>query len=312
MIRHLPYFAVVAEEQHFQRAAERLRITQSALSRRIQLLEDELGVKLFERLARGIRLTPAGESFYNDVRKVQLDLDQARTRARNIALGQLGRVDVAIAPGPVSHPIVSRMFRTLRERRPALQINMKMIYSEEQIGALQSQLVDVGILYKVTSEKWLTYTPIASDRLTIAIPADHPLATKPSLKLEDLEDQPMIWPTRSHSPHLHDRLLATMYNRGISPRIEVEVHSTESTISIVAMGVALGFISQSLAYLAPPSVVVRDIEDCAIELPLCMAWRSNNGSPILEHFASALAHTLETETATQALAPARLGGRRRA
>jgi DNA-binding transcriptional LysR family regulator len=297
MIRHLPYFAVVAQEQHFQRAAEKLRITQSALSRRIQLLEEELGVKLFERLARGIRLTPAGESFYNDVCKVQLDLEQAKTRARNISLGQLGRVNVAVAPSAVSHPIVAQMFKMLRERHPAVQINMKMIYSEEQILALQSQRVDVGILYGLTSEKWLTYTPIAADRLSIAIPADHPLAKKRHLRLKDLDNQPMIWPTRSHSPHLHDRLLSTMYNRGISPRVEVEVHSTESTISIVAMGVALGFISQTLAHLAPDAVVIRDIEDLVIELPLCMAWRSSEASPILDHFASALAAALEASCA---------------
>jgi DNA-binding transcriptional LysR family regulator len=297
MIRHLPYFAVVAQEQHFQRAAEKLRITQSALSRRIQLLEEELGVKLFERLARGIRLTPAGESFYNDVCKVQLDLEQAKTRARNISLGQLGWVNVAVAPSAVSHPIVARMFKTLRAAQPDIQINMKMIYSEEQIRELQSQAVDVGVMYKLTSEPWLTYSPIAIDRLVVAIPADHPLARKMPLRLKDLADVPFIWPTRSHSPRLYDRLLTAMNIQGVSPRIEIEVHSTESVLSIVAMGMAVGFISQTLAHLAPAGAVVRELEDLVIELPLCMAWRTSHASTILDHFTAALAAAMEASCA---------------
>jgi DNA-binding transcriptional LysR family regulator len=311
MIRHLPFFAIVAEEQHFQRAADRLRITQSALSRRIQLLEEELEVKLFERLSRGVRLTPAGESFYKDVRKVQYDLDQAKDRARGIMLGQHGRVDVAINPSGVNNPVVSRMFRLLRERRPEVQINTKMIYSEEQLGALHSNEIALGVLYQLTTQKGISYAPIDVDRLVLAMPAEHPLARKRALRLADLEEVSFIWPTRAHSPRLADRLIAACHARGFSPKIDVEVHSTESVVSIVAMGMAVGFITTNQMWQAPASVVVRSIEDLTVELPLCLAWRSDYASPILAHFISALeaaVHDIKTTNAEGQAAPAKSAG----
>jgi DNA-binding transcriptional LysR family regulator len=288
VIRHLPFFAVVAEEQHFQRAADRLRITQSALSRRIQLLEEELEVKLFERLARGVRLTPAGESFYKDVRRVQHALDQAQERARNISQGKHGRINIAVNPSGVSNPIVSRMFRLMREQRPDIQINMAMTYSEEQLTALHGSEIDIGVLYQLTAEKGLTYAPIDVDRLVLAMPADHPLAKKPKLWLADFADASFIWPTRAHSPRLSDRMIAACHARGFSPKIDVEVHSTESVVNIVAMGAAVGCITSNQAWQAPASVVVRAVEDFEMELPLCLAWRSEYSSPILDHFRSAL------------------------
>jgi DNA-binding transcriptional LysR family regulator len=299
MIRHLPYFAVVAEEQHFQRAADRLRITQSALSRRIQLLEEELEVKLFERLARGVRLTPAGESFYNDVRRFQVDLEQAKARARNIMQGRQGRVDVGLAPSAVSNPVVAGMFRVLRKAHPEIQINIQLIYSEEQLTALQAQSIDIGVLYLLSPSKGLSHRSIGPDRLVLAMPADHPLAHKRQLRMADLAETPFIWPTRSHSPRLYDRLIAACQARGLTPKIEIEVHSAESVLSIVAMGLAVGFLSQTLAGQAPPGVVVRDVPDFGVELPLCLAWRANDGSPILRHFGEALDAAIARDRAAE-------------
>lgn len=289
MIRHLPYFAVVAEEEHFQRAADRLNITQSALSRRIQLLEEELGVLLFERLARGVRLTAAGESFHRDVRKVQADLEAAKERARGIMTGLSGQITVAVNPSGVNNPVVRRVFAALRERHPDIQVHMKMIYSEEQIGALHENAVDVGILYKFSEEKGLTYAPMDIDRLVLAMPADHPLATKPSLRLEDLRDMPFIWPTRAHSPRLFDQLIGVFQSRGFSPSIGVEVHSTESVLAIVAMGQSVGFITPNLASMAPPTVTIRTIADFSIDLPICAAWRTDSRQPFLAQFSQTLA-----------------------
>jgi DNA-binding transcriptional LysR family regulator len=288
MIRHLPHFAIVAEEEHFQRAAERLGITQSALSRRVQLLEEELGVKLFERKARGVRLTPAGESFYNDVRKVQAALEEAKLRAQNIMLGRRGRVEVGLAPNAVSNPIVGRMFRIIRAENPDVEVAMKLIYSEDQLHSLQMQRIDFGILYKVSDEKWLSYAPVSEDRLMLAIPAAHALARKRRLRIADLGAIPFIAPSRAHSPRIFDRLIATCHASGFSPNIEVEVHSEESALSIVAMGFAAGFVSRHHKALAPHGVVVREIEDFAFSLPLSLAWRSDFASPVVAHFNAAL------------------------
>src|SRR5579871_6337809 len=130
--RHLPYFVVVAQEEHFQRAADRLGITQSALSRRVQLLEEELGFQLFERRPRGVKLSPAGACFYKDVRQYMINLRQSVERARNVVMGAGGQITVGINPSSASNPHVMRMFKKFREDHGSVGLNLKMIYSDQQ------------------------------------------------------------------------------------------------------------------------------------------------------------------------------------
>jgi len=286
--RHLPYFAVVAEEQHFQRAADRLGVTQSALSRRIQLLEHELGVKLFERSARGVKLSPAGESFYDDVCKIRSDLARATNRARGAMRGELGRVNFAINPSASYSPLVIRLLQIFRKQNSLIELNMEMSYSEEQVVRLEAGTIDVGLLYQFRFAPNLTYTDVSSDRLLLILSKDEPLALKPALSVEDLETLDFVWPRRSHSPRVSDWMIAACNRAGFSPRISMEVDTVESVMNIVAIGVGAGFAMEFQVDRLPPSVIAREVDWLTLEAPLCLAWRSDNDSPVLPRFAEAL------------------------
>jgi LysR family transcriptional regulator, benzoate and cis,cis-muconate-responsive activator of ben and cat genes len=286
--RHLPYFAIVAEEQHFQRAADRLGVTQSALSRRIQLLEHELGVKLFERTARGVKLTPAGEIFYGDVCKIRRELGNATNRARSAVRGELGVINFAINPSASSSPLAIRMLQLFRTENSKIDLNMEMSYSEEQVLRLETGSIDVGLLYKFRSAPTLTYTHVSRDRLVLILSRTEPLAEKPRLSVADLENLEFVWPRRSHSPRLSDWMISACNRAGFSPKICMEVESVESVINIIAIGVGAGFAMQYQADGLPPSVVARNVEGLRIEAPLCLAWRSDYRSPILARIVAAL------------------------
>jgi DNA-binding transcriptional LysR family regulator len=287
--RHLQYFVAVAEESHFQRAAERLGITQSALSRRIQILEAELGVPLFERLPRGVRLTQAGEIFYQDVRIIERQLDQAKLRAQRVNRGTLGRLNIAINPSGVSNPIVIDTVRIFRSRYPDVETKIDFMYSEAQIPALRNGSLDLGMMYQFTQEPGLNYASVDRDRLVLALPQSSPLAGKERLRLADLNGMPFIWPARAHSPHLFDHMIATCNSGKLSPKIIMEVHSMESVLSIVAIGLAAGFVTTNQIAQVPPSVAIREIEDFTLQLALSVAWRPEYASPVLDNFLSALA-----------------------
>jgi DNA-binding transcriptional LysR family regulator len=286
--RHLPYFAIVAEEQHFQRAADRLGITQSALSRRIQLLEDELGFKLFERLARGVRLSSAGQNFYNDVVRIRRDIDNATASARDIVLGKQGRLKIAISPTAVSSPVVQMAIQRFRKANINVEIDLRIMYSEDQITFLTSGIVDAGIIYFHSQYPNLSYKELSVEKLFLAMPKSDPLSARETLRLADLAETRFIWPERAHSPQLYDNLIAKWNAMGLTPKIAIEVQSGEAALDVVATGLAAGFVMSHLITRVPPSVVVREISDTTIEIPLFLVWRSNYKSPILNHFTSEL------------------------
>src|ERR1700761_2347279 len=128
MIRHLPYFVVVAEEQHFQRAAQRLNVAQPALSRRIRNLEQELGgVPLFVRMPRGVRLTPSGEALLEDARRILAAADKARDRAQSIMKGDVGALRVGCSAGALRHEGIGDLLSAFRSAFPGIRLEAALL-----------------------------------------------------------------------------------------------------------------------------------------------------------------------------------------
>ena len=134
-LRHLRYFVHVAEEQHYGRAAERLRIAQPALSRQIQDLEEEIGFKLFDRLPRGVKISAAGKSFLVDARRILHEVNEAAAHAKRVASGQSGTLRVESVSW---HGVVPDSFREFRARQPDAELQLKPSSSAEQTEAVHS------------------------------------------------------------------------------------------------------------------------------------------------------------------------------
>src|ERR1700682_5235320 len=207
-LRHLRYFVGVAEEQHFGRAAERLRVAQPSLSRQIQDLERELGFALFDRLSRGVRLNAAGKLFLTDARRILQDVKEAKRRAERIALGKAGTLRIGIATAVSWHGLVVDSFREFRRRLPDAELELHHLLSVHQAEAILSGRLDAGFAASLTPwHKDLAHWEFAQDRMLLAMPKGHPLTKRKTVRLRDLRNIPFVWFPRWVNPVFYDRMM---------------------------------------------------------------------------------------------------------
>jgi DNA-binding transcriptional LysR family regulator len=175
-LRHLRYFVAVGEEQHYGRAARRLRVAQPALSRQIQDLEEEVGFKLFERLPRGVKLSAAGKLFLEDARRILQEVNEAAARAGRVARGHSGTLRLGFAENASWRGVVPDSFRRFREQQPAAELQLQPAASLEQLEAIRSGRLDAGFVnFMPKADPELDQLPVAIQHVELAAPKRHPL-----------------------------------------------------------------------------------------------------------------------------------------
>src|SRR6266550_3566564 len=296
-LRHLRYFVRVAEEQHYGRAAERLRIAQPALSRQIQDLEEEIGFKLFDRLPRGVKLSAAGKSFLVDARRILHEVNEAAARAKRVASGQSGTLRVGFVESVSWHGVVPDSFREFRERQPDAELQLKPASSLEQTEAVHSGRLDAGFVFTIANiGRELAQLPIASLSLMLVVPKGHPLTKFKNLRLRDLNDAAFVWFPRRESPAYYDRLMHECFRGGLkSPHIVQEAVNEATILSLVSCRLGVAFVSGATRWRCPESVALLTVTDLKLPLPLALIWRKDNLSPLLEKFVAAVRLLPEVE-----------------
>jgi len=287
--KHFPFFLAAAEEENFQRAAARLNIAQSALSRHISALEEDLGgVRLFERLPRGVRLTNSGEQYLADVRRILESVDEATLRVQRVERGQTGHLRVAFTEAVAAQPLLAEALRRFQSGFPEVQIDLIAMRSKNQREDLRKGRIDVGFFYaEAGDEDVFDWTPVMTDDFLLALPEGHRLASKARITLDDLRGEPLIFPSKWHAPSTHERLMAAFRERGIAPTIVAENPSADILNCLVSAGIGLGFLITSQKDRAPATVVAREVADFSLPLPLVLAWLKDNRSPIIPNFVAA-------------------------
>jgi len=285
-LRHLRYFVAVGEEQHYGRAAQRLRVAQPALSRQIQDLEAEIGFKLFDRLPRGVKISAAGKYFLEDARRVLQQVNEAATRARRVALGQSGALRVGFVESISWHGAVPESFRQFREQHPEAELQLRPSSSLEQIEAVGAGRLDAGFVFTIANiNRELAELPVASLNLMLAAPRGHPLTKLKKLRLRDLSDAAFIWFPRRESPAYYDRLMHECFRGGLkTPHIVQEAVNEATILSLVACRLGVAFVSGATRWRCPESVVLLPVVDLNLSLPFALVWRKDNASPLLARF----------------------------
>jgi DNA-binding transcriptional LysR family regulator len=291
--KHFPFFLAAAEEENFQRAAARLNIAQSALSRHISALEEDLGgVRLFERLPRGVKLTDSGEQYLADVRRILESVDEATLRVQRVERGQTGHVRVAFTEAVAAQPLLAEALRRFQSGFPEVQIDLIAMRSKNQREALRKGRIDIGFFYaEAGDEADFDWIPIMTDDFLLAVPQGHRLAGVARITLDDLVDEPLIFPSKWHAPSTYERVMAEFRKRGIAPNIVAENPSADILNCLVAAGIGVGFLITSQKDRAPATVVLRQIADFTLPLPLVLAWLKDNQSPIVPNFMKAVAES---------------------
>jgi DNA-binding transcriptional LysR family regulator len=261
-------------------------VAQPALSRQIQDLEEEIGFKLFERLPRGVKLSAAGKLFLEDVRRILQDVNEAAARASRVALGRSGTLRVGFTENASWQGVVPESFRRFRELRPDAELELRPSGSLEQLKGIRSGRLDAGFVFNMPkADPELELLPVAVQRIELASLRRHALTKLKNLRLCDLAEATFVWFPRRESPALYDRLMHACFRGGLtSPRIVQEGRDEATILSLVAAGLGVGWVLGTARWRCPKSVVIMPIVDLNVPLPLSLAWRKDNSSPLLASF----------------------------
>lgn len=242
-LRHLRCFLAVAEELHFARAAEKLNIEQSPLSRAIKDLEDELGVMLFARTTRSTRLTHAGKLFHAHVPRVFTALQQARDSVKAAANGYHGQLRIALSDG-ITPSRLPNLLALCREEEPDVETRLFEVPLALQIKGLHDDLYDAGFAQSEEVGDGIVAIPVWNDPLMVAVPARHPLLKYKRIPLEELLRYPLALcdpqACEGHAQHI-ERVLRQVETE---PLIAERVASCDMMMVLVSAGLALGLTSK--------------------------------------------------------------------
>lgn len=290
-LRQLRQFVAVAEAEHVGRAAERLNMSQSPLSRQIQQLEASLGLSLFERVRKRVRLTREGRAFLAEARALLAQAERMEARARHVGRGEAGTLAVGYVAGAAHARLLPAALRRLQAPRPALRIELKAQRSGAQREALRRHEIDCGVLYNppAADDPDLASRHLLDEALLLAVPADHPLATAPAVGPADLAGLAWIGPPRGVNPDADARLLGACAACGFAPDHRIEANDPTTSLSLVAVGLGIALAQASLRSVTPPGVALREIPWFPLSVRLHAAWRRDDPRPLVGELVALLA-----------------------
>lgn len=272
-LRHLRYFIAVAEENHFGRAAERLHMAQPPLSRAIRQLEAALGVDLLERTSRRVALTPAGAAYLHEAREVLGAVDAARARARRVADGREGRLTVGCV-GSATYSLLPALARALRAELPNVEVRFRgEMLAPDQVAALRDGALDLGLLRHTEGlAPGLRVTVLREDRLLVAVPQDHALATRDQVAIAELEHEELVLHGGSAGSAMRRLVTSLCEEAGFAAHVAHEVAETSTLLTFVAAGLGIAVVPEPTALLGVPGVVHVPL-DGVRKVPLVAATR---------------------------------------
>lgn len=289
-LRHLHYFVAAAEELHFGKAAERVHVSQPALSRQIANLESELGVLLFERLARGVRLTDAGEVFLVGAQQIVLAYEQTRQNTLHASRGAARRLRIGLTDFSLVYPAVPESVASVRSDT-SVHVELSFALSSTlQMQALLAEQIDGGYLYYFDDSRVsaVAYHPIAEETILLALPDDHPLAKMKEVPLDRLETETFVWVRHDTLPDLYDQLMLACRTGGVMPRIVQEAPTETTLLQLVALRMGLGLVRSSLAAKVPKGVQMRPVRGLKLRLRFGFAHLLANQAPMLKVYVKQL------------------------
>ncbi len=275
-LRHIRYFLAVADERNITRAAEKLHIAQPALSRQIQQLEDLLGLPLFIRGSRPLDLTEAGRHFQTHALQLLNQSKHLISSTRNI-----GKVEAKFTMGFVGsllYGLLPEVARRFKEAHPHVDLSLQEMTTLEQIRALKEGTIDAGFGRVRHEDPNIRRILLREEPLMAAIPANHPLAERESLSLQDLCPETLILYPEAPRPSFADLILQAFHDRGLAPGRTVDARELQVSLGLVAAGMGVTVIPKSGLGLQRPGVVFRPFDEERLVSPVLMSLRVEDDS----------------------------------
>src|SRR5918994_1987388 len=257
-LRRLRYFMAVAEELSFNRAAQRLHISQPPLSNQIKQLEEELGVQLFKRSNRGVRLTEAGELLLEEVRRIFIQLEQTTRLVDRVGSGKVGRLSLGFVPS-ATNEVLPRLLYEFRRRFPDVELFLHEMMPEQVVQGLHSRQIDVGFFY---------------------LPFDDS-----SLHIRPVSREPFIVARRYEMPGLYGQVTEICRQAGFTPRaVQKDVWLMQTIVGLVASGLGVALVPASLRNFRRNGVLYKTVRHLSPTVDLGVVWRRSDSSAVLSTF----------------------------
>ena len=295
-LRHLRYFAAVARELNFSRAALQLHIAQPPLSRQIRQLEDELGAELFDRSVRPLRLTPAGQFFQGQAQQVLERVADLRAATARVARGRRAWLSIGFVPSALYGPL-PEVIRRFREAQPAVEVGLSELTTVQQLEALKAGRIDLGFGRLRLGDAQVTDEVIAEEAIVAALPAAHRLARHKRLSLARLADQPLLLYPAKPRPSYADQVLEMFQARGLQPAIALEANEMQTAIGLVVAGIGYALVPRSVQGLHREGLVYLPLSDTGVTSPVVMNYRTGDASEMVSRFRS-MVHDLTAVAST--------------
>src|SRR5260370_21925178 len=239
-LRHLRYFAAVAQYLNYSEASRRLHVAQPAISQTILDLEDELSVKLLLRTKRDVRLTAAGTAFLREAEEILRRAHEAQRLAQRAARGEVGVLGVGFF-GTAAAPILPALVQAYRGKFPDVELRLFELNPDQQLAAFDEGRIDLGFSRPLPPDRRVEFEEevVYTDRLAIALPAAHALAKQKVIRLKSLAGEPFVQFHRKGAPGLFDEVVAVCRRAGFSPRIVNEPNFMATAMTLVESGLGL-------------------------------------------------------------------------
>jgi len=279
-LRHLRYFVAVAELGSISRAAQKLFIAQPPLSLQIKQLEEEVGAPLLIRYPRGVRLSPAGETFLAEAKDILLRADRAIRLAKQTGNAAGGVVRIGYVP-TAGHTILPRLILLLRERRPECDIEVNEMTTAQQVQALRYHEIDVGLVRPPLEAGPVVAAAKLDDPYCLAIPKDHPLIGAASLDLKAAAQCVFVSVTRQRGPAYFDQTVGLCTDLGFNPNIRYESSTLYGVLELVGAGLGVALVPSSAVTLASDRLIFRMLKKPSRVGSLVLAQLKDDPNPLV-------------------------------
>lgn len=284
--RRLRYFVAVAEERNFSRAAECLHIAQPGLSKQIKDLEGDIGVRLFDRSNRGVRLTEAGRLLLEETQQMYAQMEGTLRMVRRVGHGEVGRLTLGFVPSAFNE-ILPPFLRTFQEAFADVELLLREMNPDQLVQSLRGENIDVAFLYLPVEDDDLDCRPVSREPLVVALPEKHPLTKEAEIDVRGLADEPFVLPARYQTPGLRGTVMEACRQAGFGPKsAQREEWLMQTTIvGLVASNVGIALVPASLERnLRRTGVVYKKMQGSPPTVEMGVVWRMGEDSPVLQAF----------------------------
>lgn len=270
-IKHLRSFVTLAEELHFGRAAQRLSIVQPALSMQIKMLEEELGVRLFERNRHSVMLTQIGAVFLPEARATLHQAAHAADVAKASGRGEIGRVRFGFVSS-VLPELLPTLIRTLHARFPRIELELKDMPGPDQASALKNGQLDFGLMRLPAVIPGIQTREVLQETFVVALPSDHPLALCDSVPATALAQVPVFILARRYAPGFYDELMQSLRSHGVQLQIGSELGEFTTMLALVSAGLGIGLLPANAGRALPANVISKPLALGDYRATTGLAW----------------------------------------